>query len=77
MAESGINFWRLFCASSVQIRALKTAAVVGSVLILINHPEIVLEGYLDTPTMLKSLLTFCVPYVVSGYSSALALSEGQ
>ena len=75
-SESGVSRWRLFCSRSVQIRALKTALLVGSILVAINHPEIVLEGYIDTSILLKSLLTYCVPYAVSSYSSVLALSEG-
>ncbi len=75
MAESKTSRWRLFCYRSVQIRALQTAALVGTILVAINHPEIVLDGYIDTSILLKSLLTYCVPYAVSSYSSVLALSE--
>jgi hypothetical protein len=75
MVESRASRWRLFCSRSVQIRALKTALLVGTILVAINHPEIVLEGYIDTSILLKSLLTYCVPYAVSSYASVLALSE--
>ena len=76
MAESAASRWRFFCSRRVQIRALKTTALVGTILLAINHPEIVLEGYIDTSILLKSLLTYCVPYAVSSYSSVLALSQG-
>jgi hypothetical protein len=53
--------------------ALKTALVVGSVLIVINHGDAVMAGDLDPGRLVKMLLTFLVPYCVSTYASVSAL----
>jgi hypothetical protein len=46
--------------------ALKTALVVGTVLTLINRPELV--GLGPGPDHLAPLLNYVVPFLVAGYS---------
>jgi hypothetical protein len=63
---------------AVVLRACKFAAVVGVVLIAINHGDALLAGELDARRLLKMGLTVLVPYVVSTLSSVgatLALRE--
>jgi hypothetical protein len=56
-------------------RALAFALVVGSILIAINHGDAVLAGDVSPKRWLKMGLTALVPYVVSTWSSVLALRE--
>jgi len=55
--------------------ALKIAFIVGTVLVLINHGSAVLAGQLDGPRLLQILLTYCVPYCVSSYSTVRAIKN--
>ncbi len=52
-----------------RIRALKLAAVVGSILFLINQWEACL-GTMPVQWA-KAALTYCVPYLVSTYTSVM------
>lgn len=55
--------------------ALKTALLVGSVLIVINHGDALMAGDLNPGRLVKMLLTFLVPYCVSTYASVTALKS--
>ena len=48
-------------------KAFLTALIVGTVLIAINHGDIILEG--EWPPMLKVILTYCVPYCVTTWGA--------
>lgn len=48
-------------------KAVLTAAVVGTVLTVINHGDQIFVG--DYPSPLKVLLTFCVPYCVTTWGA--------
>jgi len=58
-------------------RALAFAVVVGSVLIAINHGDALLAGELGRERWLKMGLTLMVPYVVSTWSSVLAVRSAR
>jgi hypothetical protein len=58
---------------SVHARALRVALLVGSILALINHGDKLLAGTCAPPDWLRIGLTYCVPYLVSAYSSAQTL----
>ena len=64
---------RLALRPDVIRRALVYAAVVGAILIAINHGDRLLEGDLDARRGLKLVLTPLVPFFVSVLSSASAL----
>jgi hypothetical protein len=52
-----------------RLRAIKLAAVVGTILFLINQWEACLG---DAPVQwAKAVLTYCVPYLVSTYTSVM------
>lgn len=52
-----------------RIRAIRLAAVVGTVLFLINQWEALLG---EAPVQwAKAVLTYCVPYLVSTYTSVM------
>jgi hypothetical protein len=61
------------CEGRVVRRALAFAVVVGSVLVAINHGDALLAGSLTRGQLLKIGLTVLVPYVVSTWSSVLAV----
>ncbi len=54
-------------------RALGFAAVVGSILIGINHGDALWAGELSCGRLFKMGLTILVPYAVSTLSSVMAL----
>ncbi len=66
-----MHYW--FAAQTVR-RAVTVAAIVGPILVLINHGEALFALEVTPRLLAKILLTFLVPYVVSSYSSARALS---
>jgi len=65
----------LACRPAVVRRGLKFAAVVGAVLIAINHGDAILAGRLERANYLKMALTVVVPYVVSVLSSVSTLAD--
>ncbi len=70
--------WFHLCLSrSVVRRALNTALVVGTILIVINHGDAILRGQLDLERLSKMMLTVCVPYLVSTFSSVSAIQHMQ
>ena len=56
-------------------RAIRFAAVVGAVLIAINHGDAIARGEVGVGRVLQMGLTMLVPYVVSTLSSVLAIRE--
>lgn len=62
--------WRV----DVRTRALKVALVVGTILVAINQGDAVLNGTLTLEHCVKIGLTYCVPFLVSTYSSVKASS---
>ncbi len=50
-------------------RALEVAAVVGTILFLINQLDVVLSGKVTPLVALKIVLTYLVPFLVSTYSA--------
>lgn len=60
---------------SVVRRALRVAAIVGVVLIVINHGDRILFGEITSRSLFQMGLTFLVPYVVSTVSSVGALRD--
>ena len=60
---------------STVVRGLKFGAIVGTVLIAINHGDAILAGNVDSGRLLKMLLTVVVPYLVSTFSTCGARLE--
>lgn len=65
-------FARCWLRREVIFRALRVASFVTPVLIIINHYDAILSLQFDG-LLQKVLTTFCVPYCVSSYSSAMTL----
>jgi hypothetical protein len=69
-----INSWlNIALQRDIFMRAIKVALVVGSILMLINHGDVILSNGLSIKELIKIALTYCVPYCVSTYSSAEAV----
>jgi hypothetical protein len=64
---------RLALDRTVVRRALRTAAIVGSILTAINHGSALLQGDVDAVRLFRIGLTVLVPYAVSTTSSVAAL----
>ena len=58
-------------------RALVLAAIVGPILVTINHGHALLNGDLDVARGLRIALTVLVPYVVSTVSSVAATRDAR
>ena len=56
--------------------ALVMSAIVGTILVTINHAKCVCMGMFDTTCLIQSILTYMVPYCVSTISSVLAIEKG-
>jgi hypothetical protein len=50
-------------------RAIGVAAVVGTILFIINQVEVVIAGHVTPLVVAKILLTYLVPFSVSTYSA--------
>jgi hypothetical protein len=57
--------------------ALKVAAVVGTLLVLINQGDLVMLGSMAELSPAKILLTYCVPYCVSTWSAVTAIRANE
>lgn len=60
---------------AVVIRSTKVALIVGTILALINHSDVLITRSLTTTSALQIFLTYFVPYVVSMTSSAMQASN--
>jgi len=71
-----IRDWlRIASAKRVVVRGLKYALVVGSILIVINHGNAIVDGTVDATRLIQMLLTLLVPYCVSTASSVGAIID--
>jgi hypothetical protein len=59
--------WRFCFADGVPRRSFVVAAIVGTILNLINQGDIILAG--ARPNAVKLVLTFIVPYAVATYGA--------
>jgi hypothetical protein len=71
MAASG--FFSLAFSSPVAGRAVKVAAIVGTLLAFINHGGEILTASVDYQGLLQIALTYLVPYCVSTWSAVRAI----
>lgn len=72
--SSGVpSFFAVAIRRDVVARALKTAALVGTILLIINHSDALLSGKISMARAARMLLTYCVPYAVATYASVQAI----
>lgn len=77
MTEPRRGWLELACSWPVVRRALGFAAVVGALLVAINHGDALLRGEASGGRWLRIGLTVLVPYAVSTLSSVLALRDAE
>ncbi len=71
-----IRAWlRLAAHPAVVKRAFAMAAIVGLILIAINHGSAIFAGQITRLRLLQICLTILVPYVVSTVSSVAARND--
>lgn len=80
MSEEGAHresngFVTIALSRDVLPRALKVAAVVGTLLFLINYGDRILDGGLTMTDFVKIGLTYLVPYGLSTWSAVKAISR--
>jgi hypothetical protein len=67
---------RYFIAEALEVRvlkrSLKVSVFVGTILMLINHGDKILNGTIGMEILIKIAVTYCVPFCVSTYSSVSA-----
>lgn len=73
MPESSIRFHQALLLPVTIKRSLKTALIVGTLLILINHIGNIL--ICQWPAIWVVLLTYLVPYSVSSYATAVNICD--
>lgn len=61
------SFFSLAFSNGIPKRSAIVAAIVGTVLNLINQGDVILNG--GTVDILKAALTYCVPYCVATYAA--------
>ena len=67
----------LFVRKDVAFRAFKIALIVGVILAGINHGDYIIKGEMTGNNWIKIIITFCVPYCVSSFSSVMAIKKEQ
>ena len=67
------SFFALAISRVVVSRAIKVAIIFGTVLVLINYGEKILNLSLTSKDWFKIVLTYLVPYSVSTWSAVSAL----
>ncbi len=70
-------FLKNFFRKETVWRAIRVAVIVAPILIIINHHDNLLALNITPDLLMKSTLTFFVPYCVSAYSSAMAYTSEQ
>jgi hypothetical protein len=63
------SFAQMAFGDNTPRKALYTALVVGSILTMINHGDIILAG--EAPPFFKVALTYCVPYCVTTWGAIM------
>ena len=64
-----VDWLKIARRPEIVIRSLKIAAVVGTILALINYLDVILAGALKSGDVFKIMLTYLVPYCVSTYAA--------
>ncbi len=68
-----INIWfQIALQRNIVLRAFKLALIVGSILMLINHGDVMLNE-LSQKGFIEIIVIYFVPYCVSTYSSTEAI----
>jgi len=64
-----LNWLSIAFEASILKRSVMVSAFVGTILMIINHGDVILAGNLTMTHIFKIILTYVVPFLVSTYSS--------
>ncbi len=70
MESGSARIWRLATTGGVPKRSIWVAAIVGTLINLINQGDVLVMG--GSISWLKVGLTYCVPYLVATYGAVTA-----
>jgi len=73
--EKQVSPYRQAIANGILRRAFKVSLVVGTILMIINHGDAIVAGEVGVNRLIKILLTYCVPFLVSLYAGFSALKN--
>ncbi|NEP42146.1 MAG: hypothetical protein F6K35_24165 [Okeania sp. SIO2H7] len=59
------GFFAALCDRHLMPTAIKVAFIVGSILFVINHGSVLIEGTMTKQRWISALLTYLVPYAVN------------
>ena len=76
-ADELTHWWILAIRRTVLRRAMVIACLVGTVLALVNHGDKILSGTMTWLNLGQVFVTYFVPYLVSTYSSVVAIRTQQ
>ena len=79
--QTSMTAWQVVMRDWLQIamrkdvvrRGIKVGLFVGTVLVVINQGNLMLAGEWSSEMLLKTLMTYIVPYCVSTYASVSAI----
>lgn len=66
------GYLQALCHPTMMLTALKVALIVGSILFVINHGTMLIQGKMTRGRWISALLTYCVPYAVNVYGQYIA-----
>ncbi|MEH6449481.1 MAG: nitrate/nitrite transporter NrtS [Oleispira sp.] len=73
MSIADKSWWDIALEREVIKRSLKTSLIVGSILAMINHGDALLALDMPLDRVIKMVLTYAVPYLVSTSASIGAI----
>lgn len=73
MSIADKTWWDIALEREVIKRSLKTSLIVGSILAMINHGDALLALDMPLDRVIKMVLTYAVPYLVSTSASIGAI----
>lgn len=66
------NFIKALFDWEYAVKAIKAALLVGTILFIINHGGVLLDGQMDSTRWISGGLTYLVPYMVHIYGQLCA-----
>lgn len=69
MSKRELSSMALMLRPDIRNRSIKVALVVGTILGCINHGDSIVAGTLNAAGIIKIMISYCVPYSVSTWSS--------
>lgn len=73
MSITDKSWWDIALEREVIKRSLKTSLIIGSILAMINHGDALLALDMPLDRVIKMVLTYAVPYLVSTSASIGAI----